>query len=126
MFSLQRLFGKEDRFFDLLEASAREAHNSASALIKFLENVHSARALDEFVVSRRAQKRIADQIAVELSASFVTSLEREDIQALSYSLYKIPKTVEKIAERIMICPHWIDGAAITPQAVSLGKATDTL
>jgi uncharacterized protein Yka (UPF0111/DUF47 family) len=126
MFSLQRLFGKEDRFLDLLEASAKEAQKSAVALIKFLENVHAARTLDDFIVSRRAQKRIADQIAVELSVSFVTSIEREDIQALAYRLYKIPKTVEKIAERIMISPHWVDGSAIAPQAISLGKATDTL
>src|ERR1041384_7749987 len=51
MFSLQRLFGKEDRFLDLLEASAKEAQKSAVALIKFLENVHAARTLDDFIVS---------------------------------------------------------------------------
>ena len=34
--------------------------------------------------------------------TFVTDLEREDIEALASALYKIPKTVEKIAERSMI------------------------
>jgi uncharacterized protein Yka (UPF0111/DUF47 family) len=126
MFSLQRLFGKEDRFLDLLEAAAREASNSAAALIKFLENIHEARSLEDFIVSRRAQKRIADQISHELSASFVTVLEREDIEALSYRLYKIPKTVEKIAERILFAPQWLEGIPIARQAVSLGKATDTV
>lgn len=126
MFSLQRLLGKEDRFLDLLEACAKEAQKSAYVLIKFLENLGRATTLDDFILSRRAQKRIADQINVELSASFATSLEREDIETLSYRLYKIPKTVEKIAERILIAPQWVDGAAIARQAVSLGKATDVV
>jgi uncharacterized protein len=126
MFSLQRLLGKEDRFLDLLDASASEAQKSAYALIKFLENVRPGSTLDDFIVSRRAQKRIADQITTELSASFVTTLEREDIEALSYRLYKIPKTVEKIAERILIAPQWVNGNAIAPQAACLGKATDTV
>jgi hypothetical protein len=96
MFSLQRLLGKENRFLDLLEACAKEAQKSAFVLVKFLENLGRATTLDDFIISRRAQKRIADQINVELSASFATSLEREDIETLSYRLYKIPKTVEKI------------------------------
>ena len=34
MFSLQKLLGKEDKFFTLLEASAQEARNSVQALVK--------------------------------------------------------------------------------------------
>ena len=126
MFSLQRLLGKEDKFFDLLEASAREAQKSAHALLKFLENPKEAKTLDEFIVSRRAEKRIADQISEALCTTFVTALEREDIEALSLALYKIPKTVEKIAERILLAGKLIEGMTLGRQVVSLGKATDTL
>src|SRR5688500_14549270 len=126
MFSLQRLLGKEDKFFDLLEASAREAQKSAYALLKFLEDPKEAKTLDEFIVSRRAEKRITDQISEALCTTFVTALEREDIEALSLSLYKIPKTVEKIAERILIAPQLVEGVTLGRQVVSLGKATDTL
>ena len=125
MFSLQKLFGNEDKFFDLLEASAKEAQRSAYALEQFLEK-HGTRTLDEFIVSRRAQKRIADEISEALCNATVTSLEREDIEALSRTLYKIPKTTEKIAERIMLAPHWVDGATLERQAVSLGKAAATV
>jgi uncharacterized protein len=126
MFSLQRLLGKEDKFFDLLEASAKEAQKSAHALLKFLENPREAKTLDEFIVSRRAEKRIADQISEALCTTFVTALEREDIEALSLALYKIPKTVEKIAERILIAPHLVEGVTLGRQVVNLGKAADTL
>jgi len=126
MFSLQRLLGKEDKFFDLLEASAREALKSAQALIKFLQNPSQAKSLDEFILSRRAEKRIADEISEALCKTFVTALEREDIEALSLALYKIPKTVEKIAERIMLAPHLIQGVNIGRQVVSLEKATQAV
>lgn len=126
MFSLQRMLGKEDKFFDLLEASAKEAQKSAHALLKFLENPGEAKTLDEFIVSRRAEKRIADQISEALCTTFVTALEREDIEALSLALYKIPKTVEKIAERILIAPHLVEGMTLGRQVLNLGKAADAL
>jgi len=124
MFSLQRLLGKEDKFFDLLEAAAREAQKSAYALTKFLEDPQQAKTLDEFIVSRRAEKRIVDTISEALCTTFVTALEREDIEALSLALYKIPKTIEKIAERILIAPQHVENVTLGRQVVSLGKATD--
>src|SRR5437868_14399920 len=126
MFSLQRLLGKEDKFFDLLEASAKEAQKSAYALLKFLENPKEAKSLDDFIIARRAEKRIADQISEALCTTFVTALEREDIEALSLSLYKIPKTVEKIAERVLIAPHLLTGINLGRQASSLERAAKTV
>lgn len=126
MFSLQKLLGKEDKFFDLLEASAREAQKSAQALTKFLENPSLSKTLDDFIVSRRAEKRIADQISELLCTTFVTALEREDIEALSLALYKIPKTVEKIAERVMIAPQLMQGVNIGRQVSSLERATNSV
>lgn len=126
MFSLQRLLGKEDKFFDLLDASAKEAHKSSQALAKFLQNASQAKSLDEFILSRRAEKRIADQISEALCTTFVTALEREDIEALSLALYKIPKTVEKIAERIMLAPQLVEGVNLGRQVLSIERATQTV
>jgi hypothetical protein len=61
-------------------------------------------ALDEFIQTRRKEKRIRHVMTEELSKTFVTPLEREDIEALSFALYRIPKQVEKIVERLSICP----------------------
>jgi uncharacterized protein len=124
MFSLQRLLGREDKFFELLEASADESRHSIQALINFVKNPKEIRTLDEFILSRRNEKRIANEISEALCTTFVTALEREDIEALSVALYKIPKTVEKIGERILLAPHLLEGIDLSRQVVLLDKATD--
>jgi uncharacterized protein len=126
MFSLQRLFGKEDKFFELLEASAEESRASVEALTRFLKNPDQVRTLDEFIVARTKENRLYDEISQALFTSFVTALEREDIEALSLSLYRIPKTVKKIAERITICPELFKGFDLVRQVNMLEKATKTL
>ena len=126
MFSLQRLLGKEDKFFDLLEASAKESCASVGALIRFMHNPDQLKTLDEFIVSRRKEKRINDEISEALCKTFVTALEREDIEALSIALYKIPKTVEKIAERILLRAELLQGVDLSRQVKMLEKATDTV
>lgn len=126
MFSLQRLLGKEDKFFDLLEASAQESRTSVHSLIRFIQNPDQLKTLDEFILSRRKEKKINDEISEAICTTFVTALEREDIEALSIALYKIPKTVEKIAERILLRPSLLVGVNLTRQVSMLEKATDTV
>ena len=126
MFSLQRLLGKEDRFFDLLEASAEEARHSVQALVAFTKNPDNPKALDELMVTRRKEKAINNEISQALCTTFITALEREDIEALSTALYKIPKTVEKIAERILMAPHFLKGLDLSKQIGMLDQAAATL
>jgi uncharacterized protein len=126
MFSLQRLLGKEDKFFDLLEASAQEGCASVQALKKLVTNPNQANALDDFALSRRKDKAITAEISEALCTTFVTALEREDIEALSIALYKIPKTIEKIGERIEIAPQHLKGIDISRQLDMLEKATETV
>jgi uncharacterized protein len=126
MFSLQKLLGKEDKFFTLLEASAEEARNSVRMLRKYLESPETLKNLDEFILTRRKDKAITAQISEALCTTFVTTLEREDIEALSNALYKIPKTVEKIAERIMLGPQYVESIDLSHQMGLLERATDTV
>ena len=98
MISIHKLFGKDDTFFRLLEASAEVGRSSIQALNRLLSNPGAAASLEEFRKSKEADKRITDQINEALVGSFATQLEREDIEILSAALYKIPKTVEKFAE----------------------------
>jgi len=126
MFSLQRLLGKEDKFFDLLEASAQEGCASVQALKKLVANPTQANALDDFALSRRKDKAITAEISEALCTTFVTALEREDIEALSIALYKIPKTIEKIGERIQIAPQHLKGVDISRQLDMLEKATEAV
>jgi uncharacterized protein Yka (UPF0111/DUF47 family) len=125
MFSLRKLMGKDDKFFDLLEASAEEARTSIGLLARFIQtrqNEGPPSNLDEFMQSRRNAKRVTQEITEALSRTFVTPLEREDIEALSSALYRIPKTVEKIVERLSIYPDRITQEGFIRQAELLDKA----
>ena len=126
MFSLQRLFGKEDRFFELLEESAKQAQMSGAALVRFLENPQATKTLEDFVLITVAQKRIREETSEALCSSFVTPLEREDIEALSVMLHRIPDTVAKIAERVLCAGDLAEGAKLGMQTVDLENATQTV
>lgn len=111
MFSLQKLLGKDDRFFTLLEASAEEARHSVQSLTKLLKAPKAVGGLGDMHDAKEADKKITTQINEALVNTFVSQLEREDIEVLSAALYKIPKTVEKIAERIVISSAVLEGAS---------------
>ena len=124
MFSLQRLLGKEDKFFTLLEASAEEARSSVQALVKLSKSLDQALAKEEFAYARHRDREITRQISAAVYATFVTALEREDIEALSSALYKIPKTVDKFTARILAAPQHVRGIDFTKQIGMLERATD--
>lgn len=123
MFSLQKLLGKDDKFFGLLEAAAEEARHSVEVLNRSLAAPETAPKMDEFAQARRAEKRIAVQISEALVETFVTALEREDIELLSNALYKIPKTVEKFAERLTISVELVKGTDFSKHIKLLEAAT---
>ena len=124
MFSLQRLLGKEDMFFGLLEASAQEAHTSVQALVKLSKALDKPVELEEFSRSRRKDKEITTTIRNAVYTTFVTALEREDIEALCNALYRIPKTVEKFSERVLLSPQFVRGVDFSGQIGMLDQATD--
>jgi len=126
---LKKLFGKDEKFFDLLEAGAEEAKTSVDLLLRYLQTLSTGvppANLDDFVQSRRKEKRIRYQMTEELSRTFITPLEREDIEALSFALYRIPKAVEKIVERLSIYPGRVPHAAFRRQADLLTLPADAV
>jgi uncharacterized protein Yka (UPF0111/DUF47 family) len=126
MVPLQKLLGKEDRFFELFAATAEQARQSVQALRKFLRNPGPTASLEDFAAIRRKNKAITMQINELLCTGFVSALEVEDIEALSNSIYKVPKTCEKIAERVQLAPQHLAGVELTGQLVMLEQATSTL
>jgi uncharacterized protein Yka (UPF0111/DUF47 family) len=124
MFSLQRLLGKEDKFFTLLEASAQEARSSVQALVKLSKGFDQPVVLDEFAHTRRKDKKITEEITAAVYTTFVTALEREDIGELSNALYKIPKTVDKFTERLIAGPTSVRKIDFSTQIGLLERATD--
>lgn len=126
MFSLQKLFGKGDRFQELLEAAAKEAHESVRLVIELMKSPRDTKKFDDLVLARRKEKKISEQISEELVNTFVTGLEREDIEALARGLYKIPKSAEKLAERFMMAGKHLEGIDFSRQAQMMEQATDVV
>jgi uncharacterized protein Yka (UPF0111/DUF47 family) len=126
MFSLQTIFGKGDKFYGLLEASAAAARESTRALVELLAAPPAQRSLEKFKLARQREKNLAAQISQELVNTFVTALEREDIDALSSALYKIPKIVEKFAERYTLAAERLGEVDFTSRAVMLERATEVI
>ena len=126
---LKRLLGKDDRFFDLLEAGADEAKASVDIFGRYLHALAdggSPADVGELVHTRRKEKRIRQEMTEALSRTFVTPLDREDIEALSFALYRIPKQVEKIVERLAIYPGRVPHEMFSRQAELMGQAAGAL
>jgi uncharacterized protein Yka (UPF0111/DUF47 family) len=128
MISIGRFLGHDQKFYDLLEASAKQADTSVHHLVDLLAQIDNKRSADlaAFAQSRREDKRITQELTEELTKTFITPLEREDIQALAASLYKIPKTVEKIGERMLICPQDLPKPTFARQVELLDRAAETV
>jgi len=123
--AIRRLLGYDDKFFNLLEASADESRASVQLLLTLIKSPENT-SMDDFIQSRRKDKRITEQITEELCKTFVTPLEREDIESLSLALYKIPKTAEKFSEKYMLCKHVLKDVNFQEQAAILEKTTETV
>jgi uncharacterized protein Yka (UPF0111/DUF47 family) len=80
--------------------------------------------LDGFRAARRREKELATRISEELVNTFVTALDREDIEAMSSALYRIPKTIEKFAERYVIVSDRVEGIDFVSRASLLMSATE--
>ena len=123
---IRKLIGADEKFYDLLEASSKEAESSVQLLVQLLKTPAQAPGLDEFIHTRRKDKRITEEISQQLCKTFVTPLEREDIEALSTALYKIPKTVEKFSEKFILCCGHVRDIDFEPQVALLSQSTDTV
>ena len=126
---LRKLLGKDEKFYDLLEASAEEAKTSTALLARYLQTIDDTKKrgnLDDFVLSRRKDKQITSQITEELCRTFVTPLDREDIEALSRALYRIPKGIEKVVERLSIYPGAVPRENFLRQVALLELAADAV
>jgi uncharacterized protein Yka (UPF0111/DUF47 family) len=88
----KKVLGRDEKFFDLLEASAEEANASATQLNKFLVKIQTVLSndhLQDLNLSRRKDKEITAEITRELCRTFVTPLDREDISTFPLGNNKI-------------------------------------
>ena len=122
MFSLQTMFGQGNQFYTLLEDAAVAGHDAARALHEMLREDDRVPALDAFKLARQRERDASDQISQALVDSFITPIEREDIEALGSALYKIPKQVEKFADRYSLALQHLEHIDFAPRAAMLEEA----
>ncbi len=98
---LSNLLPREDKFYVLMRALSEQANISTLLLKDFIEAKGAARdeAGRKIAASKAEAKRLIEKVTGDVSLSFVTPFDREDIQEFSVHLYKIPKTIDKIRER---------------------------
>lgn len=78
---------REDHFYDFLERQAKAAHEGAKALSKFSTNGTTAeQARDAVQKIEHEGDRIVHEMEEALAKTFVTPIDREDLQKLSSEL----------------------------------------
>ncbi len=122
MFSLQTIFGSGTQFYSLLDDAAQAAHDSAKALYSMMKSPEREPALDAFKLARQRERTASDKISQALMASYITPIEREDIEALGSALYKIPKQIEKFADRYVLAVQHLGQIDFAPRAAMLEQA----
>jgi uncharacterized protein Yka (UPF0111/DUF47 family) len=81
------LLPREDHFYDLVEQQAAFAHEGAKALSKFATNGTTAeQARDEVQHIEHEGDRMVHEMEEALARTFVTPIDREDLQRLSSEL----------------------------------------
>ena len=122
MFSLQTIFGSGKQFFGLLESAAAGALDSARALQVLTKAPSATPSLEEFKRVRQREREILNEINGALVNTFVTPIEREEIEALAGALYRIPKAIEKFADRYALAAGNLRGIDFAPRAAMLEQA----
>ncbi len=126
MFSLQTIFGSGKQFFGLLEAAAAAALDGARALQAMTRAASATPSLEEFKRVRQREREILNEINAALVNTFVTPIEREEIEALSGALYRIPKAIEKFADRYALAANNLRGIDFAPRAAMLEQAASVV
>lgn len=122
MFSLQTIFGSGKQFYTLLDEAAVAASDAAKALHSMLREADRQPALDAFKLARLRERAASDKTSQALVDSFMTPIEREDIEALGSALYKIPKQIEKFADRYSLATTHLEHIDFAPRAAMLEQA----
>jgi uncharacterized protein len=126
MFSLQRTLGQDGAILELLEACADEACESVAALRTLVTQKPAPLSLETFRSVRKKEKELLGDLAERLLHSLVLAMEREDIQALGASLYRVPKTVDNFAHRYIICASQIEEVDLSRQIDLMQRGCSTV
>lgn len=108
---LQKLLPQDKIFNDNLFEMAKIAHQSCQALHTLASSRSDAeieKLSTQILEAKNQSKQTFESMTAALYKSFITPYDREDMQELATTLYKIPKRANKIKSRLMaydVGPH---------------------
>jgi len=123
VFALPSLFGRGDNIYTLLTASAEEGLHSVETLTGLLANGDLTPTLEELALSHRKDKSIHQEIRATLATASTGDFERAETEALANALYRVPKAIQKFAERYVLCAPRFRGVSFTRHLQMLDEAT---
>lgn len=98
-----RLIPREETFFDLLEASAKNVLDTARLLRDMVEDYRELPSrFQKIRDTEHAGDAITHQLMDKLNRTFVTPIDREDIHALAFDLDDIVDSIELAADRFLL------------------------
>lgn len=98
------LLPQEDKFFDLISESGEISYRCVHLLQSLVNEEDPEKVFKlgrDIENAKDRAKTVTHEITEKLCQTFVTPLDREDIHALAFGLYRIPKIAEKAQERII-------------------------
>lgn len=101
MLNIAKLLPSEAKFHRLIDQLSQQTYASArhlKTMVETTDNSKRAEAAAAITSCKAQSKSIQNEITRELCLTFVTPFDREDIQNFSATLYKIPKTIEKVRD----------------------------
>lgn len=100
---LSKLLPSEEKFYVLMRDLSSQAHIAAALLKEFTSKKpgNERDAIGAKIAKSKAEsKELMARVSREVSLSFITPFDREDIQEFCEQLYRITKTMDKIRERL--------------------------
>jgi predicted phosphate transport protein (TIGR00153 family) len=94
---------KEDKFFDLFIEEAKNVHESAVILRKFMDDLKNKeeRLKEIEEMEHKGDKKVHD-ILEQLNKSFITPIDREDIYAIAKEMDDIVDNIESTGNRFIM------------------------
>jgi len=123
---LKALFGKEERFLSLVEASAEEGWVSIQQLESLLSGPPAVASLGKLFQARERERQIDAELCELLCQSKNTPLDRGDIELLARALGRIPRGIKKFAERHQLYAQRVADVSFATQLQMLKSAVSTV
>ena len=98
-----RWIPREEKFFEMFEAAARNIHRGAELLVEMMEDYHDPEKQADAILQVEHQgDTITHDIIHKLNQTFITPIDREDIYSLASALDDVLDLIEAVSDRMLM------------------------